>query len=119
MKGLTAALLGTGAFALVLLVYLSLGQQQETKKGIDVDKARIELERARFDKEFDDKWSAFDGKKPSKQQQEANAKRIDAAERELAEARSALGTAAEKNSQDLAEMKAAIDAMDKEPGVRK
>ena len=36
MKALTGALIGTGAGAIVLLAYLSLGQQAETKKEIQV-----------------------------------------------------------------------------------
>ena len=114
MKALTGALIGTGAGAIVLLAYLSLGQQAETKKEIQVDKAKIELEQARFDKQFDEKWAEFDGKKPSKEAKEAHEERIREAGKDLAQARDALGVASAKNASDLAEMKAAIDAMDKE-----
>jgi hypothetical protein len=119
MKGLTAALIGTGAGAVVLLAYLALGQQQETRKDIQVDKAAAEVSRAKFDKDFDQAWTSFDGKKPSKETQEAHDKRIADAQKGLDEARAALGSASERNAQDLADMKAAIDAMDKEPGARK
>ena len=119
MKALTGALIGTGAGAIVLLAYLSLGQQAETKKEIQVDKAKIELEQARFDKQFDEKWAEFDGKKLPKEKQDANEQRIQEAGKDLAQARDALGAAAAKNASDLAEMKAAIDAMDKESAPRK
>lgn len=119
MKALTGALIGTGAGAIVLLAYLSLGQQAETKKEIQVDKAKIELEQARFDKQFDEKWAEFDGKKPSKEAKEAHEERIREASKDLAQTRDALGVASAKNANDLAEMKAAIDAMDKESAPRK
>ena len=84
-----------------------------------VDKAKIELEQARFDKQFDEKWAEFDGKKPSKEAKEAHEERIREAGKDLAQARDALGVASAKNASDLAEMKAAIDAMDKESAPRK
>ena len=119
MKAIAGALIGTGALALVFVIYLSLSQQAETKKEIQVDKAKIELEQARFDKQFDEKWAEFGGKKPSKEVQEAHEKRIQEAGKDLAQARDALGAESAKNASDLAEMKAAIDAMDKESAPRK
>ena len=119
MKGLTGLLLGSGALALVFVMYLSLSQQAETRKEIQVDKAKIELEQARFDKQFDEKWAEFDGKKPSKEVKDAHEERIREAGKDLAQARDALGVASAKNASDLAEMKAAIDAMDKESAPRK
>lgn len=119
MKGLTGILLGSGALALVFVMWLSLGQQAETRTEIQVDKAKIELEQARFDKQFDEKWAEFDGKKLPKEKQDANEQRIQEAGKDLAQARDALGAAAAKNASDLAEMKAAIDAMDKESTSRK
>ena len=119
MKAIAGALIGTGALALVFVIYLSLSQQAETKKEIQVDKAKIELAHARFDKQFDEKWAEFGGKKPSKEVQEAHEKRIQEAGKDLAQARDALGVASAKNASDLAEMKAAIDAMDKESAPRK
>ena len=119
MKAIAGALIGTGALALVFVIYLSLSQQAETKKEIQVDKAKIELEQARFDKQFDEKWAEFDGKKPSKEAKEAHEERIREAGKDLAQARDALGVASAKNASDLAEMKAAIDAMDKESAPRK
>ena len=119
MKAIAGALIGTGALALVFVIYLSLSQQAETKKEIQVDKAKIELEQARFDKQFDEKWAEFDGKKPSKEAKEAHEERIREAGKDLAQARDALGVTSAKNASDLAEMKAAIDAMDKESAPRK
>ena len=119
MKGLTGLLLGSGALALVFVMYLSLSQQAETRKEIQVDKAKIELEQARFDKQFDEKWAEFDGKKPSKEAKEAHEERIREAGKDLAQARDALGAESAKNASDLADIKAAIDAMDKESAPRK
>ena len=119
MKAIAGALIGTGALALVFVIYLSLSQQAETKKEIQVDKAKIELEQARFDKQFDEKWAEFGGKKPSKEGQEAHEKRIQEAGKDLAQARDALGAESAKNASDLADIKAAIDAMDKESAPRK
>jgi hypothetical protein len=119
MKAIAGALIGTGALALVFVIYLSLSQQAETKKEIQVDKAKIELEQARFDKQFDEKWAEFGGKKPSKEVQEAHEKRIQEAGKDLAQARDALGAESAKNASDLADIKAAIDAMDKESAPRK
>ena len=119
MKAIAGALIGTGALALVFVIYLSLSQQAETKKEIQVDKAKIELEQARFDKQFDEKWAEFGGKKPSKEVQEAHEKRIQEAGKDLAQARDALGAEPAKNASDLADIKAAIDAMDKESAPRK
>ncbi len=119
MKAIAGALIGTGALALVFVIYLSLSQQAETKKEIQVDKAKIELEQARFDKQFDEKWAEFGGKKPSKEVQEAHEQRIQEAGKELAQARDALGAESAKNASDLADIKAAIDAMDKESAPRK
>lgn len=103
----------------MFVIYLSLSQQAETKKEIQVDKAKIELEQARFDKQFDEKWAEFGGKKPSKEVQEAHEKRIQEAGKDLAQARDALGAESAKNASDLADIKAAIDAMDKESAPRK
>lgn len=119
MKAIAGALIGTGALALVFVIYLSLSQQAETKKEIQVDKAKIELEQARFDKQFDEKWAEFGGKKPSKEVQEAHEKRIQEAGKDLTQARDALGAESAKNASDLADIKAAIDAMDKESAPRK
>ena len=119
MKAIAGALIGTGALALVFVIYLSLSQQAETKKEIQVDKAKIELEQARFDKQFDEKWAEFGGKKPSKEVKDAHEERIREAGKDLAQARDALGVASAKNASELAEMKAAIDAMDKESAPRK
>ena len=119
MKAIAGALIGTGALALVFVIHLSLSQQAETKKEIQVDKAKIELEQARFDKQFDEKWAEFGGKKPSKEVQEAHEKRIQEAGKDLAQARDALGAESAKNASDLADIKAAIDAMDKESAPRK
>lgn len=113
MKGMTAALIGTGAGALVLMAYLSLAQQDQTKKEIAVDKAQNELERARFDKEFDEKWAEFGGKKPAKEAQAAHDQRIDEARKEVTEAKKTMSGAAAQNAKDLAELKEAIDAADK------
>lgn len=119
MKGLAGILIGSGALALVFVMYLSLSQQAETRKEIQVDKSKIELEQARFDKQFDEKWAEFDGKKLSKEKQEANEQRIQEAGKDLAQAREALGAESAKNASDLADIKAAIDAMDKESAPRK
>lgn len=115
MKALTTALIGTGALGLVFVAYLSLGQQAETKKEIQVDKAQISIEKAQFDKQFDEKWAEFDGKKLSKEQKEEHDKRIQEAQKDLKDARTAQGETAKKTDKDLADMKAAIDALDKEP----
>jgi len=119
MKGLAGILIGSGALALVFVMYLSLSQQAETRKEIQVDKSKIELEQARFDKQFDEKWAEFDGKKLPKEKQEANEQRIQEAGKDLAQAREALGAESAKNASDLADIKAAIDAMDKESAPRK
>ena len=119
MKGLAGILIGSGALALVFVMYLSLSQQAETRKEIQVDKSKIELEQARFDKQFDEKWPEFDGKKHPKEKQEANEQRIQEAGKDLAQAREALGAESAKNASDLADIKAAIDAMDKESAPRK
>ncbi|MFA7105629.1 MAG: hypothetical protein WC165_10925 [Dysgonamonadaceae bacterium] len=114
MKALTTALIGTGAGAVVLLAYLSLGQQAETKKDVAADKARIEVERAKFDRQFDQAWAAFDGQTLSQKQQDAHDQRIQEAEQALAEARGALSAAGEASERDLAEIKAAIDSVDQQ-----
>lgn len=119
MKGLAGILIGSGALALVFVMYLSLSQQAETRKEIQVDKSKIELEQARFDKQFDEKWAEFDGKKLPKEKQEANEQRIQEAGKDLAQARESLGAESAKNASDLADIKAAIDAMDKESAPRK
>ena len=119
MKALTTALIGTGAGALVLLVYLSLGQQQETKKDIQVDKAKFELEKSKFDKSFDEKWTEFDGKKPSKELQAAHDKNIQGAQKELDDARSALNATSAQSKKDLAAIKTAIDTVDKKEPTNK
>lgn len=119
MKAIAGALIGTGALAVLFVTYLALSQQAETKKEIQVDKAKIELEQARFDKQFDEKWAEFGGKKPSKDVQEAHEQRIQEAGKDLTQARDALGAESAKNAGDLAEIKAAIDAMDKESVPRK
>jgi hypothetical protein len=114
MKALTTALIGTGAGAIVLMAYLSLGQQEQTKKEIAVDKAQHELENARFDKDFDEKWGEFDGKKPSKQAIERHDQRIEKAEKEAEEAKKTVKGAAAQNAKDLADLKAAIEEADKQ-----
>ncbi len=119
MKAIAGALIGTGALAVLFVSYLALSQQAETKKEIQVDKAKIELEQARFDKQFDEKWAEFDGKKLPKEKQDANDQRIQEASKDLTQARDALGAESAKNARDLAEIKAAIDAMDKESAPRK
>lgn len=112
MKTLVTGLLGTGAFAVVLLAYLSLHGQQEVKNEVHVDKAKIEVEAAKFDKSFDDKWAAMSGKKTSKDELAQHEKRIAQAEDSLDEAKKKLATAQRASERDLAEIKAAIDDLD-------
>lgn len=112
MKTLVTGLLGTGAFAVVLLAYLSLHGQQEVKNEVHVDKAKIEVEAAKFDKSFEDKWAAMSGKKTSKDELEQHEKRIAQAEDSLDEAKKKLATAQRASERDLAEIKAAIDELD-------
>jgi len=109
MKILVTGLLGTGAGGLVLLAYLSLQGQQEVKQEIHVDKARIEVESAKFDKAFDEKWAAMDGKKLSKSTQAGHEKRIDAAATNLEQEKKKLAGAEEDSKKDLAEIKAGIN----------
>ncbi|MGL5001359.1 MAG: hypothetical protein ACRDAM_00285 [Casimicrobium sp.] len=112
MKMLVAGLIGSGAGAVVLLAYLSLSQQQETKKDIALDKAVIEVQRARFDKDFEEKWNAFDGKPLSKAASNEHRERIKNAHEQLEALRTQKNLSAQHNAKDLEELRAVIESGD-------
>ena len=115
MKTLITSIIGTGAAALILLAYLALQKQEEVKQEVHVDKARFESEAAKFDRAFEEKWQAFDGKQlPPAQRQAADA-RVRSARTEFDEARQKLDATRAASDKDLAEMKAALDALDRSP----
>lgn len=113
MKTLMTTLIGMGAGAIVFLAFLALQQQQEVKQDLRIDKAKFELENATFDKTFEEKWQAFDGKPLSQRARERFDARIQAAERELAQETERLKAMETASDKTLAEMREALEALDK------
>jgi hypothetical protein len=112
MKVLVAGLIGSGAGAIVLLTYLSLGQQQEAKQDIAVDKAAFEVERASFDKDFEEKWQAFDSKPLSQSVVNEHGERMKAAQEQLRTLRAQRDFSSQQNERTFEELRAAIESAD-------
>lgn len=118
MKSLIVGLAGTGFAAVLFLAYLSMSQQQEVKKEVQVDKATFEVESARFDKEFNEKWQELGGKSVTRNASTESAARLQAAERTLSEAKKRQVTASQHSERDLAELRAVIDSLDDKPPTK-
>lgn len=123
MKGLTTILLGTGGAGLVLLAFLALQGQQDVKRDVDVDKAKLEVKEAEFDRTYDERWAAMskeNGGHVSPDQAKKDAGRTAQSEQRIVDAKADLAALKQKQAatnaateQDLADMKSAINEFEK------
>ena len=113
MKTLMTTLIGMGAGAVVLLAFLALQQQQEVKQDLRLDKAKFELEHATFDKTFEEKWRAFDGRQLPKSERARLDARMKAAETEVAHETERMKAMESASDKTLTEMRETLEALDR------
>ena len=113
MKTLIGALFGAGALGLLLVAYLALTGRQEVRQDVSIDKANFEQEATRFDHSFEQKWQAYEGKEPKKGQRNDKGMHVNDAKSQLDQMREQLTSTQAASDEDLAEMKATLEAIGK------
>lgn len=108
MKTATQALIGTGALALVFVLYFALQQGDQTRDDIKIEQREMKVESAQFDKEFAEMRAQISGKKLDQRKLDEHDKRIAAAEKELKEAKAEGSTKAQVSAEDLQGMREAF-----------